>query len=205
MPRGALSRAESLFDFFHERVDAAVLDKRASVSQEGVFYLTNLLVERGHTDRTDDAETLVELRLRAQSGDRTCAIQSYRELGDRALYQSGFFRGSLARSLMSMEYYLHMGAAAYDALSRLLDFGRRTPQEGHKDLSEIYLELADRFAVCSDVLSEVEQEVRTEKAAPTDADVLRLYEAWRTTGSPAVARRLRALGVLPARGDSETC
>jgi hypothetical protein len=205
MSRGALSRAESLFDFFHERVDAAVHDKRAPVSEEGVFYLTNLLVERSHTDRQDDAETLVELRLRAQTGDRMCAIQSYRELGDRALYLSGFFRGSLKRSLMSMEYYLHMGATAYDTLSRILDFGRRGPQEGHKDLSEIYLELADRFAVCSDVLSEVEQEVRAEKTEPTDADVLRLYERWLSSGSPAAARRLRELGVIPTRGDGETC
>ncbi|MFT5680670.1 MAG: hypothetical protein ACI8RZ_001576 [Myxococcota bacterium] len=205
MSQGVLSRAESLFDFFHERVDAAVQDKRASVSKEGVFYLTNLLVERGHTENADAAETLVELRLRAQTGDRTCAIQSYRELGDRALYRSGFFRGSLKRSFMSMDYYLHMGAAAYDALSRLLDFGRRPPKTGHKDLSEIYLELADRFTMCSDVLSEVEQEVRTEKSAPTDADVLQLYESWLVSGSPAVARRLRALGVIPGRSDGEIC
>jgi hypothetical protein len=203
MSRGDLSRAENLFDFFHAHVDAAVQDQRTSVSEEGVFYLTNLLVQKGHTDGEDAAETLVELRLRAQTSDRACAIESYRELGDRALYLSGFFRQSLHRRLMSMEYYLHMGAAAYDALSRMLDFGR--PQGGHKDLSGIYLELAERFEVCSDVLSEVKQDVRAEQASPNDRDVLRLYELWLATGSPSVARRLRTLGVSPTRGSGETC
>jgi hypothetical protein len=204
MSRGDLSRAENLFDFFHAHVDAAVQDQRASVSEEGVFYLTNLLVQKGHTDGEDAAETLVELRLRAQTSDRACAIESYRELGDRALYLSGFFRQSLHRGLMSMEYYLHMGAAAYDRLSRMLDFGPSL-QEGHKDLSGIYLELAERFEVCSDVLSEVKQDVRAEQASPNDRDVLRLYEIWLATGSPSVARRLRALGVSPTRGSGETC
>lgn len=204
MSRGDLSRAENLFDFFHAHVDAAVQDQRASVSEEGVFYLTNLLVQKGHTDGEDAAETLVELRLRAQTTDRACAIESYRELGDRALYLSGFFRQSLHRGLMGMEYYLHMGAAAYDRLSRLLDFGRPS-QEGHKDLSGIYLELAEHFEVCSDVLSEVKQDVRAEQASPNDRDVLRLYEIWLATGSPSVARRLRSLGVSPTRGSGETC
>ena len=204
MSRGDLSRAEILFDFFHAHVDAAVQDQRTSVSEEGVFYLTNLLVQKGHTDGEDAAETLVELRLRAQTSDRACAIESYRELGDRALYLSGFFRQSLHRGLMSMEYYLHMGAAAYDRLSRMLDFGPSL-QKGHKDLSGIYLELAERFEVCSDVLSEVKQDVRAEQASPNDRDVLRLYEIWLATGSPSVARRLRALGVSPTRGSGETC
>lgn len=206
MSRSELSRAESLFDFFHERVGAAVQDTRAGVSEEGVFYLTNLLVEKGST-AAEQAETLVELKLRAQTGDRTCAIQSYRELGDRALYLSGFFRRSLHRRLMSMEYYLHMGASAYDALSRMLDLGRTQQgghrQGGHKDLSGIYLELAERFEACSDVLSEVEQEVRAEQTSVSDQDVLRLYETWLATGSPAAARRLRQLGVVPARSSGD--
>ena len=209
MSRSELSQADSLFDFFHERVGAAVQDTRAGVSEEGVFYLTNLLVEKGNTSTEDSAETLVELRLRAQTGDRMCAIQSYRELGDRALYLSGFFRRSLHRRLMSMEYYLHMGASAYDALSRMLDFGRSHASDaqpsGHKDLASIYLELAERFAICSNVLSEVEQEVRAEQTSLSDQDVLRLYESWLSTGSPAVARRLRQLGVVPSRGGDETC
>ena len=203
MSRGDLSRAESLFDFFHEKIHTAVQDRRASVSEEGVFYLTNLLVEKGHTAEEERASTLVELRLKAQTGDRMCAIQSYRELGDRALYLSGFFRHSRHRRLMSLEYYLHMGAAAYDSLSRMLDFGRSTHQGGHKDLSGIYLELAERFEVCSDVISEVEQDVRVEQAS--DTDVLRLYETWQATRSPSVARRLRALGVVPDSGPDETC
>lgn len=195
--------AINLFDFFHERVDAAATHQRLQLSEEGLFYLTNLLVEKGHTSAQPGPDTLAELYLQARSGHRAVAIQQYRELGDRALYLSGFFRRSVQRGMMGVEYYLNMGAAAYHALSRLLDLPRRL--SGHKDLGEIFGELSVRFAACSAVLSEVEQEVRVEAETHSDADILRLYERWMETGSPMVARRLQALGVLAIGGDSEPC
>ena len=59
------------------------------------------------------------------------------------------------------------------------------------------------------MLFEVEQEVRSRPddttAALSDADVLALYERWLATGSRAAARRLAALGMLPARGPEDAC
>ncbi|MFT4978563.1 MAG: hypothetical protein ACI8S6_004473 [Myxococcota bacterium] len=195
----------NLFDFFHERVDAAAANQRAALSQEGIFYLSNLLAEQSHPEDDDDnPETLVELMLRARERehDPGGAVSDYRTLGDRALYLSGFFRAHIERGIVGLEYYLHMGAGAYHALSGLLRFGHRK-----SDFSAIFEELAGRFQACSAILLEVEQEVRSESCLdePTDEQILALYERWQSTGSLQAARRLQALGLLPGRGPDEAC
>ncbi len=205
MTQNGLSKTDNLFDFFHERVDAAVAHQRAPVSEEGVFYLTNLLVEQGRAQAAQEPQTLVELHLRARTGDRRSAILSYREMGDRALYLTGFFRKHLDRGLVSLEYYLHMGAAAYGTLADMLHLPRTRQASGHRTLSEIYHELGRRFEACSNVLLEVEQEVRSEGETRNDVDVLRLYERWLETGSLQAARRLQELGVIPMRHDGDPC
>ncbi len=198
----------NLFDFFHEHVGRAVGDHSAAVSREGVWYLTSLLVDRAHRrDAEDDATgTLVELRVRAAEGDRATAIRAYRSLGDRALMTAGFFRQSIARKLVSRQYYVDMGAAAYDTLAGMLraaGFGRGevVGDSGGRGLDAVYDELAQHFADCSEVLAEVHDAVRDSgEAGLSDADIVALYEEWLSTGSPRVAARLAALGVVPVRG-----
>lgn len=201
----------NLFDFFHGYVSAAAAHQRTPVSEEGLFYLSNLLAERSRTPDDAAPQTLVELNLQARTSDHSGAVRSYREAGDRALYLSGFFRQHIRhRSLVDIEYYLHMGAAAYASLAELLaPFRARDSQGGHKSLPDLFAELSERFQTCSEVLFEVEQEVRAESApadAPaSDAEILALYERWLKTGSRAAARRLQALGLLPTRGTPEPC
>lgn len=202
---GVLSEPINLFDFFHERVDAAVAHQQAPLSREGIFYLSNLLAEQSrHQAEPDTPQTLVELLLRARTGGPAAGVSDYREVGDRALYLSGFFRGHIERGMVGLEYYLHMGASAYDTLSRLLQLGTRGG-----GFSEIFAELAGRFQLCSAILNEVEQEVRSEASlddeAPSDKEILALYERWMATGSPQAARKLQALGLIPARGTDEPC
>jgi len=197
-------RDANLFDFFHERVDAAATNQQSPLSQEGIFYLSNLLAEQSHCSDTDSPQTLVELLLRARSAGPSSAVTDYREVGDRALYLSGFFRAHIERGMVGMEYYLHMGAAAYQTLSSLLRFGPKA-----SGFSEIFAELSGAFPVASAILNEVEQEVRAEasidKPQPSDQEIVALYERWQSTGSPQAARKLQSLGLLPARGPEEPC
>ncbi|RME27088.1 MAG: hypothetical protein D6798_05390 [Deltaproteobacteria bacterium] len=206
-PHRRLDVDANLFDFFHEHVGRAVEDSGVPVSREGVWYLTGLLVDRAHrTEEEDAAGTLVELRVQASEGDRTTAISAYRRLGDRALMTAGFFRQSIARKLVSRQYYIDMGAAAYDALAGMLraaGFGRREVigDSGGRGLDVVYDELAQRFEDCSEVLAEVHHAVRERhETALSDSDILALYEEWLATGSPRVAARLTSLGVVPVRG-----
>jgi hypothetical protein len=201
-----LTTNENLFDFFHERVDSAALQHGSPVSEEGVFYLSNLLVERGRVNEVKGPGTLVELHALARESDRVRAIQAYRELGDRALYISGFFPGSVERRTISLQYYMEMGASAYDRLASILS----APQgmlfgEGHKALDEIFGELACSFDNCSRILRQVRSEIQAMATdEDNDQDVLALYEEWLATGSEVVADRLRALGVIPI-GRSDSC
>jgi hypothetical protein len=182
--------AENLFDFFHEHVDAAATAAGSEMSEDGVYYLSKLLVERGRIGDQTQPETLVGLAMKARDEGGLRAVGTWRELGDQALYVSGFFRSSLSRRTVSVDYYLSMGATAYGQLSTLL----RAPGP-RGGLDAVYAELADSFEVCSEVLQDVRDAVR----AHTHSDILRLYEEWVTTGSPRAAERLKELGVVPMR------
>ena len=107
MSGAPLSKADNLFDFFHESVDAAAARRHPPpVSEDGVYYLTTLLVEQSRVQEQDQAAeqpTLAELHMRATQSSRPQAIQTYRRLGDRALYVTGSFRQSL-------EQYVGQGA-----------------------------------------------------------------------------------------------
>ncbi len=204
----------NLFDFFHAAVDRAVEGHARPVSEQGVWYLTGLLVDEAHRKESveDEAETLAELRIRASQGDRATAIRAYRSLGDRALFVSGFFRQSLSRKLVSRQYYLDMGAAAYDTLAGLLraaGFGRgQVVGEGAtRGLDSVYEELAQAYDSCSEVLAEVRDSVRESDGGElSDVDIVSLYEEWLATGSPRLAARLASLGVVPVRGgDGRVC
>lgn len=206
---GGLQTDANLFDFFLGHVTEAVEDHAVPVGEDSVWYLTSLLVERAHPTREPRQEpaTLAELHLQAREGDRSTAIRAYRALGDRALVTAGFFHRSLSRKLVSRQYYLDMGAAAYDTLAGLLraaGFGRaQVVGEGAgRGLDAVYDELAQAFEACTEVLDEVREAVRDEVGrAASDADIVALYEEWLRSGSPRLAARLQALGVVPVRSD----
>ncbi len=183
-----LVEQDNLFDWFHDRVDEAARHQRAPVSQETLFYLSQLLADEGRSDDVDPNATLVELRAHAAAAPWGASITRWRSLGDRALLTLGFFRENLRRRAISPDYYVEMGATAYAAVSRRL----RLPEAGPAD---VFAELADRFVPCTEVIAEV----RAESCENTDSDVVRLYEEWLATGSPRLADRLRSLGVVPVR------
>ena len=195
MSQASLSQQENLFDFFHDAVGTAVDSSGTTVSEDGVYYLSNLLVERGRASEVPQPETLVELRIQAQEQGGAASVQSWRELGDRALYTSGFFRPSLNRQNVSLDYYLSMGAAAYDQLATVM---RWTGSGG--GFENIYEELAHQFDACSTILQRVRDQVR----AHTHADILKLYEQWIANPDPVTAQQLSELGVIPMDPDGDS-
>ena len=187
MGQDRLSTDGNLFDFFHERVDHAVSQCHVPVSRDGVYYITNLLVERSRA-RESGAKRLVDLHFEARSAPQAEAVRAYRELGDEALYVSGFFRQSLERRIVGVRYYQDMGAAAYDTLSRLM----KVPGVVG-DLARVFSELADEFVGCSEALAQIRESMR----GKSDQDIIALYERWLSTGDQHAAARLRELGIEP--------
>jgi hypothetical protein len=180
----------NLFDFFHERVETAVIHQRSPVSENTVYYLSSLLAEQARREEEAEREgtTLVELQHRAVQAPMAEAVTLWRRLGDSSLLLTGFFRENLERRCISAAYCERMGATAYRSLEHLLD----TRGAG---FAGIFAELAERYHACVEVLSEVRDETRERN----DTDIVRLYEEWLVTGSPRVAERLRQLGLVPAR------
>ncbi len=187
--------ATNLFDFFRSHVGSAVKDTGTPVSDGGVCYLASLLAERSVAAESP-TKTLAELHLAGVHGDTATAIRSYKALGDRALVTVGFFRESLRSGVVGAAYSEDMGASAYARLSVLLRGGGEVVRGG---LEAIFSELAGCFGGCARVLHEVRSSIAAETNAESDADVLALYEQWLESGSPALARKLQDLGVVPLR------
>lgn len=184
-----LTLESDLFVFFRGRVQEAAAHQRAGVSERAVLYLSRMLTDLGHEqDAAPPAgETLAELHLRASLAEPAEAVTLLKRLGDWSLLLTGYFREHLARRRLSPEYCSRMGGGAYQRLERMFP--------GDVSIAPVFGELAERYDTCVEVIAEV----RDEAANRSDSDVLRLYEEWLRTGSPRVAERLRALGVVPGR------
>jgi hypothetical protein len=179
---------KSAHEFFREMLSDALSHRRARVREVTEFYLVNLLAgfldkERLFVEQPDGtvtAEPLALILLRAVEADRRERAAQLRRLGDTALFVSGFFGDSLARSLVDVGYYISMGERAYGALAQS-ERGGGNPFE----------ELADRFGEFVDLFAEIAElsDLRSNRG------LVRLYERFLVTRSERVAQRLRDRGV----------
>ena len=99
-------------------------------------------------------------------------------MGDMSLYISGFFRESLTKKRISVEYYINMGQSAYQSLSEF--------HEG-----ELFEELAFRFSDLVGVLFQIRK-----KSSPNQySDMLALLDHYMKTGSDHLAKDLIREGI----------
>jgi hypothetical protein len=181
----ALLRNESPAEYFKELLEAAMERQHVAVRDRTSFYLVNLLTGFVHFDRStvagDEPLGIRFARALQTGGSRQRA--GLREVGDQSLFISGFFADSLNRSLVDIDYYMHLGERAYASLAR----------RGDPALGDVFDELADRFSACVDVLGEVSEL----SALASNSDVLRLYEKWLRTRSRRSGDLLAARGIVP--------
>lgn len=179
---------DNLYDFFQGRVDEARNQQGVELSEDSTRYLAQLLVAR-QRQQGDRADTLAELHLEAARAERLQeAMHLYRQLGDRALYTAGYFPESLSRKAVGVEYYADMGGSAYHRVSTL--GGGWVLKDD--PWTAMFGELARHFRECIQVLGEVAER----NLAEGSDDIVGLYERWLATGSPAIERRLRELGLI---------
>ena len=180
---------QSAQEFFREAVTEVLSDRRLRIQEATEFYLVDLLtrfLERERlfveeADGTVHVEPLAEILLGAlREADRRARARELRRLGDTALFVSGFFGDSLARSAVDVGYYITMGERAYGTLA-----GSERAQ------AELFGELSGRFPDFVDLFAEIAD--RT--SAGTSRGLLRLYERFLVTRSERVAARLRERGV----------
>ena len=179
----ALFRSESPTEFFRELVETAMQNQRVSAHELTSFYVVNMLAGFVHGDPQDAGEPLGPRFARALQTAGVAQRDSLRKVGDQSLFISGFFSDSFNRSVVDIDYYIHLGECAYRSLARQQD----------RSLSDVFDELSDKFTTFVDVLGEVSE--RT--SLSSNGDVLRLYEKWLRTGSRRSADLLAGRGIVP--------
>ncbi len=182
---------KSAREWFRETVGETLAHRNLKVQEVTEFYLVDLLasfLEREklfveEEDGSVHAEPLALILLRALEKGRTQRTRELRRLGDTALYVSGFFGDSLARSVAGVDYYIAMGERAYGALAQ--------EGAGARGQDDLFAELADRFEQFVDVFAEIAELSNLR----SDRGLVRLYERYLTTRSARVADLLRERGV----------
>jgi hypothetical protein len=179
-------RRESAVEYFKELVDVALSHQRLNTQELTAYYVVQLLasfLQRPLTDDTrDDTPLAVRLAQALESGGARQRV-TLKEIGDVALFVSGFFSDSLNRKLVDVDYYVSIGGRAYNVLSRVET----------DTFSPVFAELGEKFVGFVDVLSEVSE--RT--SCTSNSDLLRLYEKWLKTGSRRSGQLLVERGVVP--------
>lgn len=188
---------------FSELVAGALERTRVEPSPLATAYLVGLLDERlrqlppAGRPREEAEPTLGEELLRARLERGSLRVRRLRGLGDRALFATGFFRDSLERRAVGLDYCRDAGRLAYAGASAALRSLRRAARrETAVPVPELFEELADRFPEFSEVLTEVGD--RTRAASPGGLDAL--YARFLRTGSERDRRRLVRRGHAVPRG-----
>jgi hypothetical protein len=186
----------SLQEFFRDSVDAAMASNKVAVEDHTAHYVVNLLTLFARSEALHDqadrgpgtrplALMLADAAEASPGDSRNSALK---RLGDVALFIAGFMADGLDRKAVGVGYYVRMGGGAYRTLSMALPANPRG-----RAFAPVFAELSAKFADVVDVLNEV----RNAGVSTSDQDVLRLYEAWLTTGSRRAERLLRQIGIQP--------
>ena len=189
---GRVMPVQNLQDYFRTSIDEVIAGQGVDIDPHATHYVVNMmtLFSRSEHFYEDDGEIYGLRPLALMLADAADAPtpehrnQTLRRIGDVALFVAGFFIDSLRDKPVDADYYMHMGENAYGSLSEEV----RGTFHGNA-FADIYLELATKFRLLTDVLNEVR--------GSTGDDVVRTFEIWRKTGSQRAERLLREQGVFP--------
>ena len=182
--------AANLGEFFRDEISDACETLEVDISDMMAFYLVNMLCENARARSKLGAEPLVLLYKRALEVSRAERIKILKDLGDEALFVSGFFAEFIERSLVDVDYYISMGGAAYRSLADLVVMRRRG-----RVFADLYRQMSDRFTVLVDLLGSIADKAREQQSNPLE--LLKIYDRWKRTGSTRLHRLLAEKGLVP--------
>jgi hypothetical protein len=183
-----LKSTATVAEFFHEAITSAIKNQGVDTSEPTECYLVNLLATFTNAHLDDEPLALKLASAAGASPDER--VRQLKDVGDTSLYVSGFFSDSLQRKLVDIDYYIHMGGAAYGELARYFRGYRHSEVFG-----AVYDELGAKFPRFVDVLAEISEST----SMTSNLGLVQLYERWLKTGSEWMARRLRQRGVIPQK------
>lgn len=148
--------ATSAQAYFREALVSAMRTSNLHFTESAQVYVVHLLNEFSRSEKVfagvDPGEniTVAELLERAFSAEDHEALRIYRHLGDTSLYSLGFFKESKKGRMVSMTYYMDMGAVAYSFAS---DLSRAYAINS----AVLFQELSERFSDMVTVMENIAQ------------------------------------------------
>jgi len=168
--------------FFREKLLQALERLEMATAEATEQYLVELLSTFAVADRKELQTPFVELLSDAYTARGSERAFRLRDVGDSALFVSGYLADSMRRRGVTVTYCVSVGQRAYAEAGSAL---------GAVALSD----LAQRFSAFVRVLDEV----REQTSHRTDGELVRLYERWLASDSPELFHRLGRYGVVARR------
>ncbi|MBC7794692.1 MAG: hypothetical protein H7Z43_13390 [Clostridia bacterium] len=182
-----------LTEYFRTEVTSARDELGMELEELIEFYVVRLLCDysRPETAPSNGNEALALMYKRALEAPIGERVQILKNLGDAALYVSGFFVEFIERQLVDLDYYIAMGGTAYGSLSELIG-----GQRNGETFGELYAKMAEKFTELVDLLNEVASK-GAKADALSDQQLLRMYDRWTRTGNVRIQRKLADVGLFP--------
>lgn len=171
--------------YFYEAVTSAIGRLGISVEQIVEFYLVEVLTKKAFAQDDLEEPLAFQLSKAREAASDLERFYLYRKAGDSALFLLGFFSDFLERKGVHRSYVTTIGGSAYANAAGL----------SPKGFNKVYYDLSDGFDEFALVLDEVKEST----VMRTPQDILKLYDKWQRTKSPAAEERLRKEGVFPLR------
>jgi len=198
-PQQLLTLTDNLQDFFSEECWTIANKQGLKVSEQLSRYLGELLSRFVQSDNylrpsqdpyavkvKKEFPSVVQLWLEGQVRPDFEQLLHMQQVGDIALFTSGFFPERIDRSLVDMDFYSAVGGQAYQRAGQIRD------SMASERILNIYFELASRF----DELKEVLSELSDRQLLASEKDRVRLYEKWLAVRSPRIKRMLAEAGII---------
>lgn len=184
--------------FFHERITDASKQLKVKLDDNVEFYLVNLLTEFINPERlnqdfqpqTDVLGTpLVFLLKQTVEAPESKRPLMYRRLGDTSLYIAGYFQDYFNAKSFDINYFITMGASAYNQAALLL----KTQAKENAQHPETLETLSRNFMQAVDIVAQASDTAATPKAT----DILHIYDRWNRCGSDRLRNLLLEHGITP--------
>lgn len=170
-------------EYFREMVGGAFEARKLKTIPLAQEYMVGVLEHYIWADKLDNHPTLAEMMLEATNSPTGVRTDLLKQLGDLALYVSGFFGDSLSRKLVDIDYYANMGGLAYSTLAL------HTADSGFK---MVFKEYGDKFLEFVEILTYISHQTQVQ----TDQNLLRLYDRYLKTGSRIAREQLVEKGLI---------
>jgi len=184
----------SLKEYFTGLLSEVRSENKIEISDMSFIYLSDLLeanVILANSPKNQDEEDLSIFSKLMLSEHYLKALQETEEglipyklktVGERALYQVGFFSEALKRKLVGVDLYFQIGASAYSGLYQ-------------KTKSPVFEEISLKFSSYVDLFMGISQKVNLQNSH----DLLSLFDHLNERDSKKAEQDLIKLGVIPVK------